>query len=231
MRKPVFSQESLKLIACITMLIDHIGLVFVPGYPLRIIGRLSFPIYAFLIAEGAHYTRSPKKYALRLMVLAVLSEFPFEMAFFGGHTPYRQNVMITLLLGFCALEVIKKCSNTGLKVLAAIPFALVAEWSYSDYGFHGVMLIALFFLTREHPNKLLVQTLGMAFLFYDMGGAELFRLGPLPVTLQSVGVASMIPIGLYSGKKKTSDKKVQWAFYLFYPVHLLVLWGFRLLGG
>lgn len=229
MRKYEIPQEGLKLIACITMLIDHIGSMFVSGYALRAIGRLSFPIYCFLIAEGAHYTNNPRKYALRMLLLAVISEIPFEMAFFNGFTPYRQNVMITLLLGFLALETMKKCPNTGLKVMAAIPFALAAEWSYADYGFHGVMLIALFALTRENPQKLLVQTLGMALLFYDMGGAALFMLGPVHVTLQSLGVLSMIPISLYSGKKLTKDRRVQAAFYLFYPVHLLVLWGIWLM--
>lgn len=229
MKKQGISQETLKLIACITMLIDHIGAVFVPGYALRCIGRLSFPIYCFLIAEGSHYTRSPKKYALRMLLMAAASEVGYDLAFYGGFTLHRQNVMLTLLMGFFALEVMKKCPNTGLKIMAAVPFAIVAEFCRSDYGAEGVMVIALFALTRELPHKHLLQFLGMAFIFSSMSSAEIFRIGNFPIQMQELGALAILPIALYSGKKATTSKAVQWGFYLFYPVHLLVLWLIKLI--
>lgn len=227
MKKQGISQETLKVLACITMLIDHIGAVFVPGYALRCIGRLSFPIYCFLVAEGCHYTTSPKKYALRMLFMAVVSEAAYDLAFYGGFTLRRQNVMITLLLGFLALELMKKCSNVGLKILAAVPFAIAAELMHSDYGAEGVMVIALFGLTREREHKYLLQFLGMAFIFSGMVSAEILRIGNYPLQMQELGALAIIPISLYNGKKNTTSKAVQWGFYLFYPVHLLVLYLLR----
>lgn len=228
MRNRGISQEALKFIACVTMLIDHIGAVFVSGNMLRCIGRLSFPIFCFLIAEGAHYTRSPKKYALRMLLMAVLAEIPFEMAFFGSLTPYRQNVMLTLLMGFCALQVMKKCPNVLLKCLAAVPFAVLAEWMHADYGAEGVLVIALFGLTRDWKYQHLAQLLGLGLIFSQMSSAEIFRVGGLIVTMQELGALAVIPISLYSGKKATTSRAVQWGFYLFYPVHLLVLYLLKL---
>lgn len=115
MERKGLSQEGLKLIACLTMLIDHIGAVFVPGYYLyysmRIIGRIAFPIYCFLLAEGFHYTRSPGKYALRLTIGMVLSEIPFDLALEGRLTLAYQSVMVTLLLGLLAAWAMEKCGS------------------------------------------------------------------------------------------------------------------------
>lgn len=229
MKKQGLSQEALKLIACFTMLLDHISAVFLPGYALRCIGRISFPIFCFLIAEGAHHTRNPKGYALRMLLMAVVTEIPFDMAFFYGMTPYHQNVMVTLLLGFLALELGKKCSHWILKILAAIPFAWLAELLMTDYGREGVMVIVMFGLTRELPHKHLIQFALLYLIFAGMSSAELFRIGSFPVQMQELGALAMIPISLYTGKKTTSSKAVQWAFYLFYPVHLAVLWILQLI--
>ena len=80
MEKKGLSQEALKSIACITMLLDHIGATMVRGYTLRIIGRIAFPIFCFLMAEGAYHTKNPRKYCLRLMIGMLLSELPFDLA-------------------------------------------------------------------------------------------------------------------------------------------------------
>ena len=224
MKRPI-SQEGLKLFACITMLIDHIGAVFFPGsVVLRCIGRLSFPVYCFLLAEGSHYTKDAKKYGLRLLVLMLLSEIPFEMAFYGRMTPYRQSVMVTLFMGFVTLEVLKRVPRVWLKILVALPFAWVTERLRCDYGGEGVMLIVLFALTRELPGKHLLQFAGMGLIFGSMASMELWRFGPLTVTMQMLGALSVVPMALYSGRKVTQSKAVQWGLNLFYPVHLTVLW-------
>ena len=80
MEKKCISQEMLKIIACVTMLLDHIGATMVSGYGLRIIGRIAFPIYCFLLVEGFTYTRNKAKYAMRLFVFALISEVPFDLA-------------------------------------------------------------------------------------------------------------------------------------------------------
>lgn len=206
------------------MLLDHIGALFVPGYTLRIIGRLSFPIFCFLIAEGAYHTRNPKRYALRLGLSALITELPYDLAFYGGWNWNNQNVMVTLLCGFLVLWLLRREGTVWLKLIVTAVLALMAEWMNADYGAEGVILIVLFGITREIPCQWLLRSLGMLLIFVTMSSPVLFRFAGFPVTLQMLGVFAMIPIALYSGKKTTNSKLALWGFYLFYPVHLVVLY-------
>ena len=212
------SQEGLKIIACVTMLIDHIGAAFVPLVWLRVVGRIAFPIYCFLLAEGAAYTRNPRKYGARLAVGALLSELPFELLFYGGLTLAHSSVMVTLLLGFVAIESMKKWPRMWPLVFLACAF--LAEMAGSDYGGLGVMLVVFFALTRERSKVL--QTVGVAIICWMIGGYG-WQVGPVYVPMEIVGVVAMLPICLYNGRKATHNKAVQWAFYMFYPVHLSIL--------
>lgn len=245
MKNRGISQEALKLLACAAMLIDHTGATIVYDkylevlsigtlsqvktlyqlyWIMRIIGRIAFPIFCFLLAEGVHYTRSPKKYALRLTVGAALSELPFDLALFGGITLEYQSVMLTMLLGFFALQVMAKCPGYLLKCLSAIPFALLAEWLLTDYGGAGVILIALFGITRELPHRGLIQLVGMVLICnYWIPGAKIL-IGDYRIAVELFAVLALIPIALYSGRKRVSSKAVQWGFYLFYPIHLWILY-------
>lgn len=207
--KKGLSQEWLKAIACVTMLIDHVGAVFFPAQTwLRIIGRIAFPIYCFLLAEGAAHTKKPKRYALRLLTGAVLSEFSFDYLFFGGMTLRHQSVMVTLLIGLLMALWMKK----GGRVLPLAVCFLAAELMCTDYGGWGVALIWVFVVSRNMPLRWLIQTGGMALIFWLMSGG-----------IQMFAILAMGPILLYSGRKASSDRLLQWGFYLFYPVHLTVL--------
>lgn len=230
MKKSGLSQEMLKLIACVTMLIDHAGAVLFPQYlSLRIIGRIAFPIYCFLLSEGVFYTKSPKKYGIRLGVGAILSELPFDLALFGCITLQYQSVMITLLLGFVMGICMKRVSKPHWQVLLIIPFAILAQWLNTDYGGWGIALIALFILSRNLPQRLLVQTVGMAAICYLMD-SFVMSIGGLRVPIEVFALAAMVPIALYSGEKQSKSKTLQWAFYLFYPVHLTVLFILWVIG-
>ena len=252
--KKGISQEGLKLLACITMLIDHIGYVLVyPAYlqasmvdgvnmlgaamppeaellhtiylGLRIIGRLSLPIFAFLLVEGFHHTRNRKGYLLRLSVGAMLSELPYNLAVSGSPIwRYQQSIMITLLLGFFALLAMEHCRKLAWKPAAMIPFAILAELLGVDYGWGGVVLIVLFELSRYVVNRNLIRFCGMLVLFHYMPSAMLW-FGSISVPMQALGALSMVFIAAYDGRKVTNSRAVQWAFYLFYPVHLAVLYG------
>lgn len=214
MNKPL-SQEGLKLIACVTMLIDHVGAVFFPqNLWLRIIGRLAFPVYCFLLAEGVHHTQNPAKYALRLFIGLLLAEIPFDLVFFGGFTWAHQSVMFTLLLAFLMGMLMKKLPLLG-KLLAVIPFYFAAELLHTDYGGMGIIMAAVFLIGRELSEPLLFQTVGMVLV-----NMSYF----LRSYIQPYAILAIVPIALYSGQKATGSKRVQRAFYLFYPVHLLVLW-------
>lgn len=241
MQKRGLSQEGLKLIACITMLLDHIGAVIVMDCfenaaganksalldlyeMLRMVGRLAFPIYCFLLVEGSTYTRNSKRYGMRLLIVALLSEIPYDLALYGEINWQRQNVMVTLLLGFLMLEAMKKYPKIPEKVLVILPFLMLADLVDADYEIKGILTIALFALTRDLPHKLLLQFLGLWFIFSPSHLMALNWLSKFSVTTQELAAFSVVPIALYDGRKITKSRAIQWAFYLFYPVHLMVLY-------
>lgn len=243
--KKGLSQEALKTIACLTMLIDHIGAVIVlvlcremrsetlsEVYRLmRLVGRMSFPIYCFLLAEGAARTRNPRGYGIRLAIGALLAELPYDLAFYGQLNWGKQSVMVTLLLGFCALSLMKRQEHILWKLAVAVPFALAAKYLHTDYGANGIWLILLFALTRELPAKRLWQLLGIWFVFSPGHRMVLNWLGGISLALQEWAILAIVPICLYNGEKRSHSKLLQWVFYLFYPAHLLALYGVsRLLG-
>ncbi len=222
MRGKGIPQEWLKGLACLTMLIDHIGAALVSGDGCRIVGRVAFPIFCFLLAEGIAHTRDPRKYGIRLLLGAVLAELPFDLLLFGGPTWQHQSVMVTLLLGFLYGVNAEKIGKVWLRVLFLLPFLIIAEWMGTDYGGYGVAMIALFVLTRKTEGKLLLQTGGLALICWAM---DSYRVGfwGLRVPIELFAVAAMVPIAAYSGKKCSTSRWVQWGFYLFYPVHLTML--------
>ena len=228
MNKKILSQESLKIIACVTMLIDHAGAVFVPSmgnyslyYAMRIIGRLAFPIYCFLLAEGVAHTKNPVKYGMRLFVGMLLAEIPFDLALFGEFSWAHQSVMVTLLLGFGMAMVMQKLDRT--KLVPVIVFAFLAELFRTDYGAWGIFMIALFVMTRDRKDRNNLQLIGMLIVCWFMNSAAI-RIFGVRVPIEFFAVLALVPIFLYSGKKSTGSKAVQTIFYLFYPVHLLVLY-------
>ena len=229
MKKKILSQEALKLIACMTMLIDHFGHAIIPElsvpnmaqlyYACRIMGRLAFPIYCFLLAEGMRYTRNQKKYILRLGIGILLAEIPYDILFDGRFTWDSQNVMVTLTLGAVMLLCMDKTQKKWLKPLMILPFALLAELTKCDYGGWGIAMIAAFALFERLPQ----QSIAIFLVNYMMNSAAVPVFGAY-VSVQLFAVLAMVPICFYSGKKLTHSKLLQWAFYLFYPLHLLILW-------
>ena len=223
MEKRGLSQETLKIIACLTMLLDHIGAVAIPSLGLRVIGRLAFPIYCFLLAEGAYYTRSRKAYGLRLLIGLLLSEIPFDFLFFGEWTFAHQSVMVTLLLGFLYAVSMNYLPVTGYRILLIFPFAMVAELLNCDYGGWGVAMTAMFVVTRESRYKWLFRIFWLAILSVMIGGMSI-SIGPVRIPIQLFSLAALVPIWLYDGRKITDKIWIRQGFYLFYPVHLALLY-------
>lgn len=217
----------LKLIAICTMLIDHMGYTLFPGVMwLRCVGRVAFPIFCFLIAEGCVYTHDRKKYALRLLVFALLSEIPFNLMNSGMiWDPYDQNVLWTLLLGalVCWLMdwALKKCTPLSFVLTGAAMVAAywLLEAFRTDYGGWGMLLVAAFYGVHRAPSgavvKMIAQAFGLAFFSLGVMG------GYLSIELWSL--VSLAPIWLYNGQRGFSHKAVQYGFYAFYPVHILIL--------
>jgi hypothetical protein len=211
----------LKLIAIITMLIDHTGAVLVPSNTMlnlimRCIGRLSFPIFVFLLVEGFHHTKDVKKYLLRMGAFALISEIPFDLAFYGKVLEFNhQNIFFTLFLGLLCMylmSLVEKRFNRNflvmnlLNALLTLIIGIIAYLMKTDYDYRGIILIVAFYLFRE--SKLLR---GLSLLFVS---------GYLLGYINIIATASIIPIAFYNGQK---GKSIKFAFYIFYPAHLLIL--------
>ena len=226
-RVRVLNGFHLKLIAICTMFIDHMGHTLFPGVMwLRCIGRIAFPIFCFLIAEGCVYTHDRKKYALRLLVFALLSEIPFNLMTGGWvWNPYDQNVLWTLLAGALVCWLIgwtlKKHTPlafllTGVVMVAAYR---LLELVNTDYGGWGMLLVAMFYCVHRAPYGWAVKMAAEAFwlAFFSIGVMG----GALSIELWSLW--ALVPIWLYNGQRGFSGKAVQYGFYAFYPVHILIL--------
>ncbi len=218
MNRKNLSQEGLKAIACTAMFLDHIGVALGGPLLLRVVGRIAFPIFAFLLGEGIVHTRSSRRYGLRLLVSLVISEFAFDRFVYGRFSWAGQSVMVTLFLAFLMGRLARRCSTMPGKILMVVPFVVLAEALRCDYGGFGVMMVAIFLFTREHPQCRRVQGLLVGLLCLLMPSVTW---AGIPVQLAAVG--AMVPICAYSGGKKTTSPWTQFAFYAFYPAHLLVL--------
>lgn len=196
----------LKLLAMLAMTADHIGAVFFPEIPLlRWIGRMAMPVLCFFIGEGLRHTRSPRRYLLRLTGFALLSELPFDLAFYGGIEWGHQNVYFTLALGLLALWAIQSRDMEGW--LLALTAALAAELLGCDYGMYGVLLILL--LDRFHRAR-----------SEQLAAAALLNLAFFGLQTQTLSLIALPLLWLYNGKRGRDDRRL---FYLYYPAHLCVL--------
>ena len=142
----IFRQEELKILACLTMLLDHIGAVLFPELlTLRLIGRMAFPLYGFLLMQGVRYTSNRLNYGIRLALGMILAELPFDFTFYGGLTWYHQSVMVTLFLAYLML-VWMKHSNPVLPLVVCF---VLAELAACDYGGLGIAMIWLLAGTEQ----------------------------------------------------------------------------------
>ena len=251
-KKKGISGSTLKLIAIVTMTIDHFGAAFLGRFMMsggfmeimyssdanaimewlaqngvlytcytvtRLIGRIAFPIYCFLLVEGFLRTRDVRKYALRLGLFALISEIPFDLAFKAKVLEFSyQNIFFTLLLGLLtmiACDVVERTAwKKPVKVIVygvmVIAGAALAEFMMTDYGAAGVLCIMALFLFRR--TKRWQITAGcLAFLWE----------GP-------TAMAAFIPIAFYNGER---GMKLKYFFYAFYPAHLLIIYLLSMLVG
>lgn len=216
------SGNQLKLIAMLTMTLDHIGLYLLPQAQwLRILGRLSLPIYAYMIAEGCRYTHSRKGYFARIAFLAAIC----QVVYFLAMGSLYQCILVTFCLSigmiFC-LDAMRQ-SNTwisrGLFVLAVwgvgfvceiLPALLPGTDFAVDYGFFGALLPVLAYWGKDRNQKVLLLGVGLVLLALDLGGIQWCALGALPLLLCYTGQKGRHSLGML--------------FYLYYPVHLVVIY-------
>lgn len=210
--KGLFSGSFIKIIAIITMLIDHVAafLINAEEYPMlynimRNIGRLAFPIFCFMIVEGFIHTKSVRKYLLRLFVFALVSEIPFDLA--STSTLFdisHQNIFFTLFIGLLTLYFIDKFNKKGLLQILIIAIACtIATLLNTDYMLFGILQIVMFYYLR---NIRLYRIISITFLNFYMG--------------QPLGAAALIFTELYNGKRGIN---IKYFVYAFYPVHLMII--------
>jgi hypothetical protein len=199
------------------MLVDHIGLLFFPEHIIfRIIGRVSFPLFAFLIAEGFTKTSNVNKYLKRLSIFAVISQIPymfFEMS--AGITNFTFNILFTLALGVLTLLLMQKIKNLPMKILMIVAMLAVAHFAKFSYGAYGILSILGSYLFLKNRKA------GMASLFV-LPFLENLRLFLVNIIFpQLFAFLSIIPIYFYNGKP--GEKISRWWFYWFYPAHMAIL--------
>ena len=231
------SSFALHLLAMTFMLMDHMWATIVPDSMwLTCVGRLAFPIFAFMIVEGYHHTRSVKKYMLRLLIFAVVSEMPFDLMVSGTLLyPFHQNIMWTLLLGLGTIYLIDRLlsGRQSLEHMLAccaivVVSAMLGTLFMLDYSGFGVLTVMTFYIFRGSGRlQHLGQLICLALINLVLIGGE-----AIPVSLsglsfsfprQSFALLSLAFIWLYKGRQGIHGKAVKYSFYAFYPLHMLIL--------
>lgn len=240
--KPDISSCGLHILAMVLMFCDHLWATVVPGNDwLTDIGRLAFPIFAFMTVEGYFHTRNLKKYVLRLFVFALISEIPFNLML-GSRIfyPIHQNVLWTFLLGIAMIRWNEKAKNAPVwrRILRAASSAavgfLVGTVTMVDYFGAGVLMVLTFYFLRgrkwwQFAGQLIalyyINTEILSGFSYQW---ELFG-RTVWVVRQSFAVLALIPIWLYRGRQGHHSKAFRWLCYGFYPAHMLLLALIRML--
>ncbi|MDX9916635.1 MAG: TraX family protein [Gudongella sp.] len=206
----------LKAIALISMIVDHYGAVFQPWeLSFRIVGRLAFPIYCFLLVEGFFHTKNINKYGLRLAAFSIISEIPFDYAFFGGLNWSHQNVFFTLFIGLSAMAILEeyKYSKAYIKALIIVATCIIAAILKTDYSYIGILYILSFYFTYNMPKVKRLLLVFAVLYFVNMFSGSF---------VQQYSLLALIPLMLYSGAPGTKNKIVQILFYAAYPLHLFL---------
>ena len=238
-KNKVLSSLDLKFLAMIFMLCDHIWATVVTGNDwLTIIGRLAFPIFAFQIVEGFFHTKNFKKYLGKLFIFALISEIPFNLMY-GGRWfyPFHQNVMFTFCTALLFVRFMEwgKKKNIFLRLIAILISCIVGYMlgmiTMTDYFGYGILTVFLFYVFHEFRFAWIGQLIGMIIINgYMMSGLaytiNLFGFS-FNFPQQAFAVLALIPIWMYNGQKGYTNKHIQYAYYSFYPVHMLILYFIR----
>ena len=221
-RKIGLTNNQLKLIAMLTMTFDHVGLILFPGVIfLRLIGRLAFPIFAYMVAEGCHYTRSLPKYLAGIAAIALLCQ---GVSFFVAGS-LEQCILVTFSLSVALIILLKNAfakknvqSWCFFALATGAVFAitqLLPQWLPGndfavDYGFLGVMLPVGIYAAGNKKAKLAVCALVLSGMASYMWPGQWVALLAIPL------------LALYNGQR--GKWKIKWLFYAYYPLHLAIIW-------
>lgn len=207
----------LKSIALITMIIDHYGAIFQSSViTYRIIGRLAFPIYAFLLVEGYFHSKNIKRYATRLFLFAFVSEMPFDLAFYNGVNFTHQNIFFTLFIGLYTMYFLENKEKYKVNTPLVLGFGILLATLFSvDYSFIGIIYILSFYYTRNlKPSQRLFSV-----------GLSMFLINLISLSyLQNFALLALPLIFFYNGELGPKNKFIQLFFYISYPLHLIIFY-------
>ena len=237
-RKIELTSVALHIIAMTFMLLDHLwATVFTNAQWLTCVGRLAFPIFAFMIVEGYTHTKNLKKYVLRLLGFALITEIPFNLMV-GGRVIYyvHQNVLWTFLTGIGLIylnELARKKEKLWLTVLTMALTTLLGfvlgYVTFVDYNAAGILTVLMFYFF--HGRKwwcYLGQLIGLYYINVELLQGLFFEVElfghKFEIVQQGLAMLSLAFIWLYRGKQGKKSKAFQYFCYAFYPVHMLILW-------
>ena len=192
------------------MVMDHVGEYIFPEQTwMRYVGRLAFPLFCFLLTEGYRHTRDVKKYLIRLFILALISELPFDLL---GHDtlfyPGSQNAVSTLFLGLLMLYLMDRTNSSLLKAYILVACMIFSQYFHFNYRYPGIFMIFAYDYFRDLP---VMRDLNLIAANFRLYGAK----------IQAAGSLAIIPVYFYNGKRGPSLK---YFFYAFYPLHLLIIY-------
>lgn len=213
----------LKIIGVITMLFDHVGDAIIGKFSFcNLIGRIAFPIFAFQAVQGYIYTKDFKKHMLKLFIFACISQIPF-MLFLSTFTEeiLTLNIFFTLFLGLLALFVYDKCKNKVLGFLFVILTSIIAYFIHVDYGTFGILLMFCFYFFKDKKGSMAITTIVLCFLRFVPDIIATHVLWYIYIQCAIFTALSLIFILFYN---KNEGPKAKYFFYIFYPLHLLILY-------
>ncbi|WP_086757296.1 TraX family protein [Nostoc sp. 106C] len=202
------SAFNIKILAAVFMLMDHVCYVLMPDLLiLHYFGRLSFPLFAWLLTEGEKHTRNAYRYGIRLLITAIISQPIFSIVFLD----LSLNILFTLLIGLVMLRLAKRCPQLWQQLIIAGVCAAVAEVLSCDYGAYGIGVIFLMSLTNKLKPKIWS-------LYWCIFHLVLLTLSVRSI-VQSLAIFAGLIVFQFNGQQ---GPRARW-FYLFYPVHLLII--------
>ena len=227
---------TLHIMAMLFMLCDHLWGTIVPGHDwLTCIGRIAFPIFAFMIMEGYFHTSNLKKYVKRLLIFAIISEIPFNLAL-GSRLfyPIHQNVLWSFLISIELIHWNEKTKEKAMwkRVIVAILSVLIAYIvgiiTFVDFYNAGILIVLVFYFFRQRKWWSYVgQFICLYYINVEMLGGLVYEIpvfdGIYYLHRQGLALLALIPIWLYHGKQGYHSKTLQRIYYWFYPIHLLGL--------